>query len=327
MLAKDVVNKIKFGWNLGNYLDCTDKMYVLGTSSKYSIEDIKCMWHNPMFNLKCIDTLNDIGVNCLRVPVTWCNFVKLDNNKYTIDESIFTELYTIVDYALSKDIVVIIDMHHDDQNWLSIANADTFNGVIDMYRQLWTIIATKFNKYNHNVILEGMNEVIDRSNPDKYDWVGNEDVFFERLNYLYQVFVDTVRCTGGNNKTRPLMISTYGAQVHRRAMEELKLPKDDNLVLDVHYYCSSTEEYDYTKYFDRWSEYSKNNNIPVIIGECGLKKGQGDIDTFVKLYVGNASKRNLKCVLWDNGGNRKFIERTDGGISGDAIQKCVNNCN
>ena len=55
--AHAILNKISLGWNLGNYLDAHDKKYVIGTNKNKSIKEVVNLWNNPIFNLKCFDTL------------------------------------------------------------------------------------------------------------------------------------------------------------------------------------------------------------------------------------------------------------------------------
>ena len=73
--AFGILNKINLGWNLGNYLDATDREYKIGYSSNKTVEEVVKLWNNPIFNLQCIDRLKDLGINCIRIPVTWCNFI------------------------------------------------------------------------------------------------------------------------------------------------------------------------------------------------------------------------------------------------------------
>lgn len=320
--AKEIVEKIQLGWNLGNYFDCTTREYTQEQTKALTCKEVTSLWGNPNFKLECIDQLLRMGVNCLRIPVTWCNFAYKDGNKYLLSQDIFQEIKTIVDYALVRGFVVIVDMHHDDQCWLSVAGEEEeFELVKDEFCQLWKIIAENFKDYEDNLILEGMNEIIDRSNPEKYDWCGEKDIFFSRLNSLYKDFVSTVRMTGGNNSTRPLMISTYGAQVHRRAFEKLVLPEDDNIILDVHYYSSCEDLEKLLKYFNRIKHYSAKNNIPVILGECGLKKGIGEKELFKTNYLQQTQDFNIKCLLWDNGKNRRMINRGTADIEPE--WKCI----
>ena len=45
------------------------------------------------------------------------------------------EYESIIDYAIEKNLYVILDMHHDDQTWLSIAGTNKeFNQVKKQFR-------------------------------------------------------------------------------------------------------------------------------------------------------------------------------------------------
>lgn len=230
--AHKILNKINIGWNLGNHLDAHNKKYVIGTNGAQTVEQVVNLWKNPKFNLKCFNTFSEHGINCVRIPVTWSNFVSIENNKISISKEIFNYLKEIINYGLSKNFVVILDMHHDDQTWLNIAGTNKeFKKVKNQYVSLWEIIAFEFKDYNENLIFEGMNEVIDRSNKEEYDWWGHKQFLFKRLKVLYKLFIKSVRKFSQNNKERTLMISTYGAQIHHNALKNFKMVKDNNTML------------------------------------------------------------------------------------------------
>lgn len=59
------------------------------------------------------------------------------------------------------------------------------------------------------------------------------------INLLNQLFVDTVRASGGSNATRYLMVPGYAASVDGALNEHFQLPKDaaDNrIIVSVHAY-------------------------------------------------------------------------------------------
>jgi len=308
--AFEVLNKIYMGWNVGNYLDAHDKTYQLGTYNPKSVKQVVNLWHNPVFNLRCIDNLKSIGINCLRLPVTFCNFINLKEGVLSISNEVLDHLKNIIGYAISKDFYVILDMHHDDQTWLNIASDKKhFKEVCKLYGGIWRIVAKELKDFDNHLIFEGMNEVIDRSNAEKPDWVGKKKFLFKNLNKLYELFIKAVRNYSLNNIERTLMISTYGAQIHEIALKNFKLPKDENIIVDVHYYSKHSGAEHFESRFSYVKEYFLKKNIPIIIGECGIKKAYMSDFSILSTYLGFAKNNNLKCVLWDNGSTRRVIDR------------------
>lgn len=322
--SNDILNKINFGWNLGNYFDCHSGGISTKMSGNKTVDQVVGLWHNPKFNLKCLDNLNNVGVNCLRIPVTWCNFVEYNGKDYLINKDIFARLKQIVDYALALDYVVIIDMHHDDKNWLSITSSEIeFEEVKHEYINLWQQICIEFKNYNHNLIFEGMNELINISNNNE-DWIGN-DLGYQRVNELCELFVKTVRASGDKNKDRCLMIAPYGAQFHKHALRNFALPNDNNIIVDVHFYGKTIDKEVYIDYFKHLRALLLSNNIPVFVGEIGLKKAYRDRLDIFKVLIGYMKELNLKIALWDNGTDRIFIDRETGKIENQQFLDFVQN--
>lgn len=308
-----ILNKIKFGWNLGNYFDSHDKKFRWETSKSKTVEYVVNLWHNPVFNFECFDALKNCNINCVRIPITWCNFIDIEKNDIRVSNEFIEYLKELIDEAFKRDFVVIINMHHDDETWLNVScSHNEFVRVRKRFKNLWKAIAFIFKDYNENLIFEGMNEIIDRSNPDKYDWIGEDKRCFKRLNLLYRIFVKAVRRFSKNNKQRTLIISTYGAQIHKNAIANFKMPKDSNLVVDLHFYSKSTDEEYYEERFKYVKQFFIEKGIPVIVGEIGVKKDCENTLDVLKVYVDYMKKLNLKCVLWDNGKSRKFIDRENG---------------
>ena len=311
--AHSVLSKINLGWNLGNYLDATDRKYKIGDNSNKSVAEVVNLWHNPTFNLSCIDTFISLGVNCIRIPVTWCNFIINENNNISISKEVVKHLKNIIDYAINKNLYVILDMHHDDHNWLTVACSNKeFKVIKEHFSKIWQIIAFEFKDYGDNLIFEGMNEIVDRSNKEHHDWIGFKKIFYKRLNKLYSVFVKNVRQFSQNNKERTLMISTYGAQIHDIAIKNFKMTKDDNIILDMHFYSRHNDLEYYEKKFKYVFSKLIKKNIPVILGEIGAKKEAVQDFSILKTYLNFAKQHNIKCVLWDNGSSRSFINRETG---------------
>ncbi len=256
-----------------------------------------------------------------RVPVTWYNFVKIENNNLSISLEIINYLKEFINFALKKDFVIIIDMHHDDHTWLNIAGTEKeFKKVKLQYKHIWEIVAREFKNYNENLIFEGMNEIIDRSDSNHSDWWGHNKILFKRLNILYKTFVKTVRKFSMLNKKRTLMISTYGAQIHHNALKHFKMVKDKNIIVDLHHYSIKKDNSYFIEKFEPTFKYLINKNIPIFLGEVGVKKEFIQDFDYIKNYLEFLNLHHIKFALWDNGSDRSFINRETAKFSCNKIK-------
>lgn len=311
------VQQIKCGWNLGNTLDATGIWGKDELPKNYTVNDIETGWGNPTTTKDMITAVKNAGFNAVRIPVSWYRFVTEDNGRYTIDEKWLERVKQVADYAYTQDMFVIIDMHHDDKDWLDISTeGDKWKAVKDEYSQLWTQISQYFKDYGEKMIFEGANEVVkftgkDENGNKQYDWWGDE-TGLAKVNELYKVFVDAVRKTGGNNAQRYLVIPTYGAQWYTHQIDTVIIPNDDKrVIVDVHWYQSEPDAGTITETFQSAYNSAKYFKIPIIIGECGIGKDADDSKRieWAQTYIRIASEFGFRCFIWDDGGNYSVLDR------------------
>jgi endoglucanase len=183
--------------------------------------------------------------------------------------------------------------------------------------KVWTQIANYFADYSDKLILEGMNEPRKEKTP--VEWTGGDEESRNVVMKLNQVFVDTVRATGGNNPTRMLLVPNYAASCNENAMEDFEMPTGENLIMSLHGYVpygfalsddhsqntwSEAEQTDIDQLFIRINKYFISKKIPVILGECGARKKQNnafDRAEWAKYYTAKAREYGVPCCWWDNG--------------------------
>ena len=295
---------IRVGWNLGNTLDAT------GANNLYSEKS----WGNPETTEEMLLAVKDIGFNAVRIPTSWGNH--MDEN-HIIAEEWIARVKQVVDYAYNNDMYVILNMHHEEWNYPYEDNKET---ATEIMTSAWTQIAETFKGYNERLIFEGMNEP--RWVGTDFEWNGGNDEGRSVVNYLNQVFVDTVRATGGNNEQRFLMVCPYAASSSREALEALELPNDsaDRLIVSVHAYTpysfalsqngsgkwlaekeACTRDIDTLA--DDLNELFISKGTAVIIGECGAmnKDNEEYRAEWAKYYMARFKEIGIPCFLWDNG--------------------------
>ena len=296
--SMELVSNMKIGWNLGNTLDATGGS---GLSSETS-------WGAPETTQEMIDEVLAQGFNVIRIPITWQGHFG-EGPDYTIDEEWLDRVQEVVDYAYYRGAYVIINMHHEDWHFPSEENKEQ---ACAMIRALWTQIANRFIDYNERLIFEGLNEP--RKKGTEWEWNGGDAEGQAVVNEFMQVFVDTVRATGGNNELRHLMICGYAASSSEGAMRAIEIPDDDKIIVSVHAYTpydfalntSGTSEWKYTFEIEQLMTKIKmifiNKGTPVIIGEFGAlnKDNEQDRANWAKIYLMQATNNGIPCCWWDN---------------------------
>lgn len=301
--AKKIVENMTVGWNLGNTLDCYNVTW--------SVSEFETAWGNPKTSKKMIDTVKSAGFNTVRIPVSWTDHIDDEGN---IDSIWLNRVQQVVDYAMDNNMYTILNMHHDDYTWLNPTYADE-EAITAKYIKIWEQICERFQNYDTKLLFEGLNEprIIDSPN----EWKGGTPEEHEVINHLLQHFVDTVRSSGGNNSMRTLIVTTHAASIEETAVNGLKLPDDDNLIVSIHNYAPwkfTTYEFQDDRTFDDTAKEELNaqfdylydtfvsKDIPVIIGEFGAenKNNTKDRAEYYGYYISEASKRGIPCLIWDN---------------------------
>ena len=306
--AVEVVSGIRIGWNLGNTLDASG-----GETS----------WGNPKTTKANFDALKSAGFNAVRIPVSWSQSAKKSNN-YTISDSFMSRVKEVVGYAVSNDMYIILNTHHDESIFMFL-NKDMDESKKALER-VWQQIAEAFRDYDDKLIFEGLNEP--RTRGSSAEWNGGTPEERNNLNTLNQLFVDTVRFSSGNNAGRVLMVPTYAASVEPAAMSGLTIPTDpgnekNKIVVSLHSYSpylfalapskdggtanwsvnSSSDKAGISGWLDRANTLFVSKGTPVIVGEMGAvdRNNEDARAEWAEYYVSYAKKYGIPCFLWDNG--------------------------
>ena len=317
--AMQYMKKLGVGWNLGNTFDAINGNTTGVSAGEMALET---SWCGVKTSETMFDAIRDAGFRTLRLPVSWHNHVTGDD--YQISERWLNRVQQVLDWAVSRDLYVILNIHHDEDQFLpSSAHYEESSRYI---QSIWSQLAARFRDYDEHLIFESMNEP--RLVGTDYEWYFNKAVPACRdaakcLNDLNQLFVDTVRATGGNNADRYLMVPGYDASPDGVLNEYFRLPQDpaDNrLIVSVHAYTpysfalqdkgttafsvkSQQQTSEIVNFMNSlYNRYIKNG-IPVIIGEYGArdKDNLADRVRYAAFYTATASARNIPSVWWDNG--------------------------
>ena len=324
--AAEIVADIGFGWNLGNLLDACPNTGVLHVGSLSS----ETSWGNPKATQALIDGVKASGVSSVRVPVTWYNH--MDPVTYEIDDAWMERVEEVVGYVLNDDLYCILNVHHDtgENGWLKASSTD-LDTKKEIFTAIWAQISERFGDYGDRLLFEGMNEILD----DNSEWVNPSQESLTIVNDLNQIFVDTVRKSGGNNAERCLIVNTYAASGNPYVTSNFKLPTDtasNKLIAECHvyqpfyftseFYPDETTWENNKYYLDEQLDAIYNNfvqqGIPAIIGEFGCaytKDNMDEILSWAKYYVETCTSYGIPCFYWDNGSQYKLYNRTTGSVT------------
>lgn len=336
------VEDLKIGISLGNTFDAYKDT---GLSDEMSTETA---WVNIKTSKSIIKAFHEAGFKTIRIPVSWHNHVDKD---YNISEAWMARVQKVVDWAIEEEMYVILNIHHDNHpeaNGFYPDNAHMEQSV-SYIKAIWSQLAERYKDYDEHLIFESMNEP--RLVGHEHEWwipSGNSDVTESVLciNELNQLFVDTVRASGGYNASRYLMCPGYDASADGALHKDFVLPhdtpeaeKEKKIIVSVHAYTP----YDFalnlsgTSYFSSEKKSSTKDidsfmdklylrfivkGIPVVIGEFGAldKNNLEERVDYAAYYIASAKARGMTALWWDNnsfsgnGENFGLLYRTGGYI-------------
>ena len=232
--ASQLVADMGAGWNLGNSLEAN----INGIPSETA-------WNNPVVTQALVDRVKAAGFKTIRIPVSYLGHIGSGPN-YTINSSWLNRIQEVVNYAYNRGLYVLINMHGDgfktvSGSWL-ICDSSSQTAIRDKYQNVWQQIATRFQGYNEHLIFESMNENFDGQ------YGRPTQPCYSNINAYNQIFVDTVRRTGGNNSSRWLLIpgwntnidyttGNYGFLLPTDQYRSPSIPSNEQrIMISVHYY-------------------------------------------------------------------------------------------
>lgn len=316
------VRDLKAGWNLGNTFDANNAGYLKDEM------DYESTWVGLKTDPGVFEALRKAGFDTVRIPVSWHNHVSGDD--FLISRPWLDRVKEVADAALSSELYVILNTHHDIQKGYIYPDREHLEQSKDYLRAIWTQVGEVFKEYDERLVLESMNEP--RLAGTEIEWRLNADdprsaESVQCINELNQVFVDAIRTIGSGNSTRYLLVPGYAASVQGSLHTEFQMPKDtvDNrLLLSVHAYTpynfallspadkaskdtfSATSAFDVSEiatFMDQLYRKFTPLGVPIVIGEFGARDKGGNLQSrvdFAAVYVALARSRGFTCIWWDN---------------------------
>lgn len=295
------------GINLGNTLDSTGLREYRPDADDLEYETY---WGNPQADAETFLAMKEAGFGTVRIPVTWEDHL---DESYHISDVWMNRVQEVADMALAADLYVILDLHHEE--WLDL-QTERAAEIEAEFVTVWEQIAERFREYDEKLLFESMNEP--RLRDSEVEWTSGTEEMRALVNDLNAAFVETVRASGGGNRTRYLLICPYGSNHGTEAMEGLAVPDDGRLMVSIHMYTpysfcqkedgdavwdtAETRE-KVARAFSEMNRFFVERRIPVILTEFGCvdKGNTQERLAWTEYYVGEARRYGISCIWWDCG--------------------------
>lgn len=268
------------------------------------------------------------GFRSIRFQMTWFNHMDDETDK--IDTSWLDRVEHTLQSALDEGFYCTISVCGDAANfavgltddeaanlvspygWLSLSGDPKTE---ERFASLWAQIAMRFRDYDEHLIFESINEpnipdsmmaelgVIGAPNGHGVSEVGTAG---ENLNRLNQIFVDSVRKTGGNNEKRFLFVPPFFSKGVDCALRAFKLPDDPaaHTVVSLNRYLGD-ETVGGGDVFPSVKKYLLENGINAVFTEFGATAEQFSDEeriVFFEQEVPQARELNIP-IFYYGGGN------------------------
>ncbi len=298
----------------------------------------------PAVQESYFDDVATAGFKTVRIPIRFDEHTtKLENvtykdgsgnyigsiGQYAVESSYLDRIETVTDWALSKGLVAIIDVHGDKWFWESYRatiggspNPDYKTGAdrqaaVDRFKAIWTAISNRFQNKSENLLFEVMNEAYFSMSEAEVD-VTNTYVLeiIRATNPTRNVIVN-----GGkkNSYEAPLQMGTSYPNNNNY------VHNDSYLIATFHYYLpraftasagQNDNDYDWGTPEDKASvdnhfgivkSWSQTNNIPILLGEFGADN-EGGYDYSTKTYGAYGGPENSSRVAYHQYVAQKAID-------------------
>ncbi|VGO19208.1 glycoside hydrolase family 5 protein [Pontiella sulfatireligans] len=219
--------------------------------------------------LEHFDLIKSAGFDSVRIPVRWSDHAGT-KPPYRIDPEFQDRVDRAIKEALSRDLTVIVNMHHYRELM------DDPEKHEERFLSIWKQLAEHYRDYPLALYFEPLNEPVGKLNAARWNGLQNKAV-------------QLIRKT---NPERAVLIAPIGWN-RIDELGNLEVPDANNLIVSVHYY----EPHEFTHQGARWVDaprplgirwtgsaeerrmveeemkaavsWSKTHSIPVNIGEFG----------------------------------------------------------
>ena len=218
------------------------------------------------------DLVREAGFDFVRLPVRWNTHAEQEW-PYTIDAAFFKRVDNAVNWALKRDLTIIVDFHHYEEiMWDPWSHKDRYLGI-------WKQVAEHYKDYPSNVLFELLNEPNDQLNASLWN----------------QYLAESLAIVRKTNPTRDVVIGPVNWNAYDW-VTTLDVPNDEHVIVTFHYYLpfqfthqgaewagedaqkwlgtswdgTDAEKAEISAHFDSVAEWAQHhNNVRILPGEFG----------------------------------------------------------
>lgn len=245
------------------------------------------------------DLIREAGFDFVRIPIRWGEHAG-ESAPYSLDPAFFARVDEVLGWALERDLIVIINVHHYASQSAEVALSP------ERLAAIWRQIAEHYQGYPPEVVFELFNE------PDN-------TISASQWNTVVAQLLNVVR---ESNPEREVVIGG----IFWNAFDQLKflqLPADDeHLIATFHYYHpfefthqgaewaegsdawlgrtwdgSQEEKAQVADDFDQVARWAAERNLPVLLGEFGVYN-KADLDSRARWTAYIREQAELKQFSW-----------------------------
>jgi aryl-phospho-beta-D-glucosidase BglC (GH1 family) len=257
-------------------------------------------WNNPPAKEVYYDLYREAGFDLVRIPVRW-DLHTGTQEPFQVDKSWLDRVEQVVDWALERDLFVIINAHHD--NWIK----ENYSNPVYRARfdSIWSQIAVRFSDKPDKLMFEILNEPYGLTKPE------NDELHARILSIIRR-----------SNPTRIVVIqgNEWGGA---EELINMAVPMDDYLIGSFHTYdpwpfgleghgsFGPAEIRALDEKFAAVSAWSDQHEIPVLLGEfgCHSSADYNQRMKHYKTYMDLIQKYGFIFSVWDDGGDFRVLER------------------
>jgi aryl-phospho-beta-D-glucosidase BglC (GH1 family) len=288
LTAKDAMKQMGRGIAIGNTLEPPNEG----------------VWNNPRMKEKYFDDIKKAGFTCVRLPIRWDSHTGT-NAPYDINFGWFNRAEKIIDWALSRDLFVVIDAHHEQ--WIKDNYKD--QSARDRFDSIWRQLSARFKDKSPKLIFEILNDPGSLSK--------------EEVDELNSRILKIIRET---NPTRLVMFTSHVWPSPDQVLDAA-IPKDDYVMGTLSLFGppesgadgkgswgSDADKEAIKIFFDKISKWSEEHNAPLFLREFGSssKTNQDSRMQYYKTCVEEAVKHGIPFTAWDDGNEYKIYIRDKG---------------
>ncbi len=249
--------------------------------------------------------IKDTGFSSVRIPIRWSAHVS-DKNTFTINESFFLRIDSVVQQALENNLIVIINVHHFNELYFHPFKYER------MFYVLWEQISTRYKNQSQNLLFE----------------ILNEPHYFLTKRIWNKILKNVIPLIRKENKERILLVGPAKWN-NLEGLKALEIPKEfENIIITFHYYKpfifthqggewvkfsnlflgkqwkgSAKEIQKIEKHFIKIKQWGIENNLPINLGEFGAYH-KADIVSRIKWTTAVseiAEKNGFSLIYWEFG--------------------------